>query len=341
MSFSPITVDTSWQDLAIAKEIAVALNKRIAAVGAPCTLEELLHITSFDTDRVSVYDFVQTCQAEIESLCTRFCNAGLDKVADGVLISTFPNTETFMSVAGLPWHNGNHGWHRMPNGQTPVDEWPDYSNWTTKGKIQPKDLAGPWLFKDLEIALSALTRVVTHTSWDIDHMRKIAIGDSTGPYGDPTLIPSVPAFENSTAEPMLAIWRSKNTAGTPIDQTVWYCYSPAEIITGMTADPKTITTVYRIDNANMATLFSTFDFYNFGNPNWIEGHYVIDQVFTGVTATSKSVPVMGPITDWGFADQLPWSSIPAQNSGTGESGMRQAGLVISCMWWVIDYSFEA
>lgn len=140
MSFTAITNDTSWQDLAIATEIAAAYDKRRTACG--------MSLYGIPTNDVKVRDFIYAMQSGIEEMAVKFGN--YDDVLDGQ--STLPQNWTVaaaMTKAGLT--NAGY-WRRIPNGShSPADAF-------SYGKIQAKDEAGPWLFQDIETALAALRR---------------------------------------------------------------------------------------------------------------------------------------------------------------------------------------
>ena len=317
--------DRSWQDIDIAKEIAFAFNKRLAAANSPVsTLEQCLGINSFDTDRVAVYDFVSKCQEVIENLCLFYAYPYADKITNGVLIPNFASFEAFMITAGLPGHGTPYGWHRVPDGQVPVDPWPDYSNWIHYGQIQPMDLAGPWLYDDIRKALNTLKRLVYHTYPETAN-RLTCTG-----YGYPTITDD-PDYVATFSHPRMAIYKSKDSGGNITGRIGLYTYSPGETISGLTSESKVITTVYKIGNPQTPW---TNDFYNFGMSTWVNGLYVEDYTYPATNETSKTVEVLGYMSDWAWVDtHLPDNQVP-----TG--GMASRGIEIQSMWWVVDYDFS-
>lgn len=160
MAFRAIDGDTSWQDLAIAQEIATSYNRRRLVFG--------LSTISDPTEATRVFDFVQSVQDGIEELM------GYDYYGWGAFygwllnsaaLSTYANQNSEpspmtlsqgMVAAGL---TESGYWRRIAELDTQPSSWDDYdaAGWSY-GKISDKDLAGPWLYIDIQMALSALTR---------------------------------------------------------------------------------------------------------------------------------------------------------------------------------------
>lgn len=165
MAFIVIDGDTSWQDLAIAQELATSYNYRRSVFG--------LSTVSAPTEASLVFAFIQALQNGIEEML------GYDYYGKGEyygwLLNTSPLSDytgqanpaysinptpltlsTGMTAAGL---TASGYWRRIAEGGTQPAVWTNYgaAGWSY-GKITDKDLAGPWLFKDLQLALSAMTR---------------------------------------------------------------------------------------------------------------------------------------------------------------------------------------
>lgn len=152
MAFTAIDGDTSWQDLAIAQEIATSYNRRRSLCG--------LSTISTPSEATDVFSFIYALQAGIEQMANNLLfvnNTGALSGFEG--LSSYPNKmglSTAMTAAGLI---SSGYWRRIAQGGTQPTTWTNYSatGWSY-GKIQDKDLAGPWLFKDIQVAMSALTR---------------------------------------------------------------------------------------------------------------------------------------------------------------------------------------
>ena len=167
MAFTAIDGDTSWQDLAIAQEIATSYNRRRLLYG--------LSTISAPTDASVVFAFIQAVQNGIEELM------GYDYYGYGAYYGWLLNTSALSSYEGQSTLNptpltlsagmtaagltATGYWRRIAQGGTQPATWTNYSatGWSY-GKITDKDLAGPWLFKDIQLALSVLTRAsLRHT----------------------------------------------------------------------------------------------------------------------------------------------------------------------------------
>lgn len=156
MSWTSITSNTSWQDLAVAQELATAFNRR-AFVCSASTIETLLSVSSIDSS-VQVRSFVRALQEGIESLAASFANPSATLTGQSSILAAYGSLSAAMTAAGL---TASGYWRRIAEGGSAPSDWSDYSaaGWSY-GKISDKDLAGPWLFKDLQLALSALKRMV-------------------------------------------------------------------------------------------------------------------------------------------------------------------------------------
>lgn len=189
MAFTPITADTSWQDLAIAQQIAVAYNKRRTA----CALSTL----TVPDSAVKVFDFVYAVQSGIEDMATRWGNPTVPLSGQTALPERFASVSACMSYAGLTM--GGY-WRRIADGGTQPASWSSYTaaGWSY-GKIVSKDLAGPWLWQDLMSALSALKRLVNGASTS-----NYTVSDS---YNEVrvTASPATPTWEASGAPDRTAV----------------------------------------------------------------------------------------------------------------------------------------
>lgn len=160
MAFTAIDGDTSWQDLAIAEELAASYNLRRNVFG--------LSTVSTPTQATQVYAFVRALQEGIEELMSyNYYGYGAyyGWLSPASALSTYSGQSSYpspMSIAAAMTAAGlteSGYWRRIAEGGTQPTTWTNYAEagWSY-GKVTDKDLAGPWLFKDLQIALSILTR---------------------------------------------------------------------------------------------------------------------------------------------------------------------------------------
>lgn len=160
MAFIAIDSDTSWQDLAVAEQLATSYNRRRLVYG--------LSTIATPTQASQVFAFIQSLQDGIEEMI------GYDYFGLGTYYGWMLNTSALSSYTGitslrsLTLSQGMAAagltesgyWRRIPEGGSQPANWTNYSEagWYY-GKITDKDLAGPWLFIDLQNAMAALTRV--------------------------------------------------------------------------------------------------------------------------------------------------------------------------------------
>jgi hypothetical protein len=151
MAFTLIDSDTSWQSLAIAQEIATSYNFRRSLCG--------LSTIAAPDENTEVFDFVLAVQTGIEEMANDIWlnnSASLSAYVGQSALPTAMSLPQAMTLAGL---TESGYWRRIADGGTQPADWTDYgaTGWSY-GKMVDKDLAGPWLFKDIQLALSALTR---------------------------------------------------------------------------------------------------------------------------------------------------------------------------------------
>jgi hypothetical protein len=160
MAFIAIDSDTSWQNLAIAQEIVASYNLRRQVFG--------LSTLSAPSEATVVYAFVRALQEGIEEMIGyNYYGYGAyygwlspaDALSSYSGQSSYPSPMSLssgMTAAGL---TASGYWRRIAEGGTQPSTWTNYSasGWSY-GKITSKDLAGPWLFKDIQSALAILTR---------------------------------------------------------------------------------------------------------------------------------------------------------------------------------------
>lgn len=156
MAWISIDADTSWQSLAIAQEIATAFNKRASACNEN-SIETRLSVSAIGQD-CRVYDFVIAIQDGIEGMATKWANPSTPLSGQTASPANFSTVSAFMARAGL---TQTGYWRRISEGGSQPETWTSYtaSGWSY-GKISSKDLVGPWLWADIQAALSAMTRIV-------------------------------------------------------------------------------------------------------------------------------------------------------------------------------------
>jgi len=159
MAWTTITNDTSWQSLAVAQQLAAAFNRRATVVGSE-SIETRLGVAEIG-EGVRVYDFVRAMQVGIEAIATSFSLASATLAGQTSLPANFASVAAMMTAAGL---TQSGYWRRAAEGGAAPDPWTTYAGWSYYGKMESGDLAGPWLFKDLQVALTAMTRVVIPVS---------------------------------------------------------------------------------------------------------------------------------------------------------------------------------
>jgi hypothetical protein len=212
MAFTIIDSDTSWQDLAIAAEIAASYNLRRLVFG--------LSAVAVPTDATKVFDFVSALQDGIEEMMG-YDYYGLGAYYGWLLntaaLSTYKNQSSYpspmtvsqaMTAAGL---TASGYWRRIADSGTQPETWTNYAatGWSY-GKIQDKDLAGPWLFKDIQLALSALTRVkLRHTQG------RIKSGSASGTTSIPSTAISWGSWSSSGRQGDYRV--TKRKSGTSVD----------------------------------------------------------------------------------------------------------------------------
>lgn len=169
MAWRVIDGNTSWQDLAVAQEIATAYNLRVAALGSlareAASVEEIS-----PTEEMTVYGFVDRVQRGIERMAIFWADSTAALSGGYDYPATFESKNALLQAAGL---TQSGGWRRIPEGGVQPEGWASYTapGWSY-GRMVDKDLAGPWLFIDLQVALIVMRR------------RLYTINDGAGGYSD-------------------------------------------------------------------------------------------------------------------------------------------------------------
>lgn len=203
MAFTAIDSDTSWQDLAIAEELANSYNLRRSLCGRSTV--------SAPTQDDEVFDFVQALQNGIEEMADDLWINNGSALSTYEEQSSYPTTMSLaqaMTAAGL---TASGYWRRISEGGAQPSTWTNYSaaGWSY-GNITDKDLAGPWLFKDLQLALSALTRAkLTHTQYREKYGTQSYSGASM-----PSYSLSFASWTTGTKAPYYLVIKRKDYFGT-------------------------------------------------------------------------------------------------------------------------------
>lgn len=340
MAFIAIDGDTSWQDLAIAEELAISYNRRRLLFG--------LSTVATPTQNTKVFDFVLALQNGIEEMM------GYDYFGYGdfygwllnsVTLSSYENQTsepspltlaTGMTAAGL---TETGYWRRIAEGDTQPTTWTDYdaTGWEY-GNISDKDLAGPWLFIDLQVAMSALTRCKLQ---NIQQRRKQANPGFAGDLLSTELTQS--DWDNSTYWPS-GFRVSKTKTGSTVttsDVTINVTESRFDIDSSFDAleTDRVALIKVRDENSNYGSVATKMNFANLGVS---DVSTVIGKTVSNTTSKSVSGGVLSyyciaaedasnilPIAN----DILPSSSIPSD-------ARRDVDINFDVPCLIIDFSFE-
>jgi len=173
MAWTLIDLDTSWQDLPVAVQIWDQYDRRQRVLADLYTYPEGTTVVSPivapllqpDSD-VTVFDFIKQMQENIEQMAT---DIWVDPTID---LASIYNVEVPPSVSDpthLTWTKDEYMteagltatgyWRRLDEEDNLPTDWGQYDGaGFSYGQIQDKDMAGPWLFQDLQTALTKMTR---------------------------------------------------------------------------------------------------------------------------------------------------------------------------------------
>lgn len=157
-----VTFADSAQAYELAKRIYDAYVRRCEAVGyTPTASYEPVDAST------KIFDFISNMQSAIESLADYAWwdpNEDLE-VFDSVLdVDGFVklSADELLTASGLTGEtSGAKYWRRIPNYSGPPSDLTYANEAFSYGPIQDKDLAGPWLFEDLQTALKFMRRSKT------------------------------------------------------------------------------------------------------------------------------------------------------------------------------------
>ena len=339
MGWTGIDVDTSWQDLTIAQEIATAYNKRVAALTATeQTATGVSAITPAET--MTVYDFVLAVQTGIEAMATYWA------APDGSgLQDNFASVAAAMSDAGL---TESGYWRRIAEGGTQPSAWTTYNaaGWSY-GKITDKDLAGPWLWIDIQNALENMKRRAWYLKGAAGYNAAIDAG-VTGSFEQSvynseweTSYPTPPSFDIDSATSGIyeeGFYGAAKLRNGPASN--WTYSTQAACF-------RNILTVPCSSHTKNVRLLGKYDYVFLNDsPLWATGFGLnptyatvveIDSVSSN-TATSVELKNLPAITAWGdLLDYIPWPSDPASE---GDYKINSEDLKVTDMCVIVDYQFD-
>ena len=159
MAWKSVTSATSWQDLAVASEIALAYDRRVSIL---TTTERTaagvswLYPSGDPSEADQVFTLVKALQTGIAKLYSYFSDPTAALSGSTSYPANYASAAAMFTAAGL---TKSGYYRRIAEGGTQPAAWTNYSapGWSY-GTIQSGDLAGPWLWIDLQNALTALTR---------------------------------------------------------------------------------------------------------------------------------------------------------------------------------------
>lgn len=346
MAFTTIAKNTSWQSLAIAQELATAYNKRAIAYKSVVGYT----ITPIEADAGdTVYSFIYAMQGGIQSMCFQFAdpdstltgNSGhIDNYSgEGQYYDEEYNTHydyDLLTAAGLA--HIDH-WRRVPaTGSLPTD-WTDYSDANfVYGRIEETDIAGPWLFKDLQLALSKMTRTVQPSAYFNQYELS-----TYGTANSPTTLSGTPTYGppgvRDWGEAGFGLYTQKTTTNWRNDADVYYYVVEMSYkalhLSNMPEVSKSIKLVC------IPTCSTTIDFVTVNNAPLYGYTPGVTNLISTTTSSNASVTIeVGKETSWAFFNNISWLH-PALPSGYyWEDASTSASLYSGSSRIVIDYDFD-
>ena len=322
MAFTLIDSDTSWQDLAIAAEIKASYNLRRTLLG--------LSTIADPTADTTVYDFVLAIQTGIEAMAADEWINNSGALADFEGESAYPSKMTLaqaMTAAGL---TESGYWRRIADSGTQPATWTDYgaAGWSY-GKITDKDLAGPWLFKDIQLALSALTRRMTnYTRW------RSKIGSYVGALPFPSTPMSWGGWQTSSTQ--TPEYRSqKFLRGTAYVAVLEWQVDIPEAVADCEADRLLITIPRDVGSPAYASVTGKTGYANLTAAE-------ISTVFAKVVGNSCGVSTAGGVTTYsGIIAEDASNLVPlCDQILPGGSGTSNCRIIFDDPMLLLDFTFE-
>lgn len=308
MAFLEITLDTSWQDMSVATELADAYNNRLDTLSE----SERGSLAHLDPDGMTVFAFVESLQQGILAIAAKFADpdAPLSGVTD--FPESYATAADALSAAGL---TESGSFRRIPEGEPLPEDPEDYDadGWSY-GPITDRDLAGPWLFSDLQTALAHLTRRVLFTpSGDIDSFAAFGLSED-GPIDPDTITYSAAA---SGAGAYISATRNYGSIVAAVNYATLQC-------------PYLSSVQKNVRLLGLVEPYFSNPYSDFGlglAPNEVN----ILASFLSTASTEI------------YADNLPsvpssWSADVLSYVPAGD--FVQRGLLISGVLWVVDYAFS-
>lgn len=339
MAFLSIDSDTSWQDLAVAEQLATSYNLRRSVFG--------LSTVSAPTQASQVFAFVQALQNGIEEMIGyNYYGYGAyyGWLINIAALSTYSGQASFpspmtlasgMTAAGL---TASGYWRRIAEGGTQPSTWTNYSasGWSY-GKITDKDLAGPWLFKDLQIALSILTRA---------QLRPTQSRSKTGSYSGGGSIPSTALSFGSWSNTLYScIFEvSKTKTGSTVTSSR-ASISIIEHRLDMAATPascesaRLILTMPWDTYGSYASSGSKVDYANLGERD-------VKAIFLKTVSNTCSKSTTGGTTSYNVilaedaSNLVPFSNDILPDSNVPSSSTSWVWLFFDVPWFIVDFTFE-
>lgn len=350
MVWTAITTDTSWQELAIASEIAQAYNLRAAAARSVTKLSTPLDVNP-DED-MTVRAFVFAVQNGIEQMSASIWAdpeeelEGQDHVIEAYGVAQYEIEEVsydeylLLTSAGLTEYGH---WRRVLEGESAPDPWTDYNatGWEY-GKIGDKDLAGPWLFKDLQTALARMTRLVTvrypddpdgtHAASDDG----IALSTPSSPSGTPTYGAGVPGSGFMQVVKSVTAYKVD-----PPRYDYEIDLQHGEI--SFSSQPAVEKTARVIGIPSLCGTWTDYDYYDYTDEAVYGFAPDVTNIMGEVSTSLPSFSVYNMREEtWGFFGAVSWPSVPSLDGGLTSKTVTVGAEVRNndplCV--VIDYEFD-
>lgn len=305
----PSNIDTSWQSLAIAKQLAEAYNER-----AKCcflqTIESQLGITDFDNDKVSVYKFISKMQAGILAMRQYFVNPASTILGQRTFLVPYANAAALYTAAGIP-----NGFYRMP-----------FTGGSANGVIQDGDKAGWWLFDDLQKCLTVMKRRV-HSKLPLYRYIATKVIDSPAEL-DPA--EAISYTQSSNANARIAI--TNNT----YHQVYSTAYHRGYILSGLTDQFKKVTATFLVIGYNGGSDLGTgYTWYSYPPPHQYDSAALTNLVKEIASTAEESID----LGDVGFPMRTTWGQLSSYIT-IGDGNGELVELADEHVQFVLDYIWD-
>jgi len=337
MGWTTITANTSWQELAIAQEIATAFNNRALAFRSLIGYSTPAAISP-DED-MTVFDFVYAVQTGLEFM-SQMVWSDPDATLEGqsAVIAPYGATADFMTAAGL---TETGYWRRVAEGESAPNPWGSYtgSGWLY-GNITDKDLAGPWLFKDLQTALAKMTRIFQASypdSYLADRDEQVSQPSQSSPSGSPSY--------GAGAEWSGLLRVSKYITAYRDDPSEYdYLIELNHTKKIFSGQPTVMKTARIVGIPGLCRTWVGVNYYRTYTVEAVYGFYPGVTNIMGLCETDAAAFEIFELkeTTWGFFDAKAWPSVPTLDEGV-MSRNEETGAEVSgnrSPVYVIDYDFD-